>query len=67
MYYNGQTLRLFPDEMIKVFANIFSDSYGNKSFVDKCDGNENVQQLIENISMVLNDKSYDMFRQKYAR
>ena len=66
MYYNGTIIRLFPSQMVRVFGKIFSDSYGgNKAFVADADSNEETQQLIENISKVLVDKSFDSFIQKY--
>ena len=66
MYYNGTILRLFPDEIVKVFGKIFVGSIENDAFVANADKNKDTITTIKNISEVLVDKSYEMFNRKFA-
>ena len=66
MYYNGQGIRLLPEEMIKIFGRIFSNSFGNDKFIEQYDKNQEMKRLMESISKILRDTQYQMFRQKYG-
>ena len=61
LYYNGEMIRFFPDQIRALFPTMFNMKYeGNKSFLED-KKNEELDTFIKHMKEILIDKSFEQF------
>eukprot|EP00484_Ammonia_sp_Unknown_P013956 CAMPEP_0197076374 /NCGR_PEP_ID=MMETSP1384-20130603/212084_1 /TAXON_ID=29189 /ORGANISM="Ammonia sp." /LENGTH=559 /DNA_ID=CAMNT_0042515227 /DNA_START=28 /DNA_END=1707 /DNA_ORIENTATION=+ len=63
LFWNGQMIRLLPEDITSVLSQIFVDNQENQKWTQ--DGNKEREELVEQLKRAIVDKQFEAWLQKY--